>query len=44
MRSIGVALRARDVVEVSSGLEVGERVVVYPGERVVEGVEVEIRR
>jgi len=43
LRTIAVGLRARDVVEVSSGLEVGDRVVVYPGERVVDGVEVAIR-
>jgi len=43
LRSIEVGLRARDVVEVSSGVELGDRVVVYPGERVVDGVEVAIR-
>jgi HlyD family secretion protein len=43
LRPVEVGLRSRDAIEVVSGLAEGDRVVVYPGERVVEGAEVSAR-
>lgn len=43
LRSVEVGLRSRDMVEVVSGLDEGARVVAYPGERVLDGVEVSVR-
>lgn len=39
-----LGLRSRDVAEVLHGLDEGDRVVVYPSERVVDGVEVVARQ
>lgn len=39
-----VSHRGEAEVEITSGLEVGDTVIVYPGDRVKEGTEVEVRR
>jgi HlyD family secretion protein len=41
---VGVGRRGEADVEITSGLDVGDSVVVYPGDRVKDGAEVEIRR
>jgi HlyD family secretion protein len=44
LRPLELGLRSRDAIEVLGGLEEGARVVVFPGERVVDGAEVTVRR
>jgi HlyD family secretion protein len=41
--SVELGLRSRDAVEVLGGLAEGQRVIVYPGERVVDGALVSVR-
>ncbi|MFO0710939.1 MAG: hypothetical protein U0353_13925 [Sandaracinus sp.] len=43
LRRVETGLRSRDAVEVTGGLSEGDRVVVYPGERVIDGAEISVR-